>query len=47
VERDAIEERLIGPAIVTEPTATTYVDVGYEANADELGVLHILKTGAH
>jgi N-methylhydantoinase A len=42
VDRTAIgESGLAGPAIVLEPTATTYLDAGFEARPGRGGVLHV------
>ena len=47
VERDALQvgTRKQGPAIVVEPTATTYVDVDYTYHVDEHDLLHLERTG--
>jgi N-methylhydantoinase A len=39
--RDAVTERIAGPAILLEPTATTYLDAGFEASAGAEGELSI------
>jgi N-methylhydantoinase A len=46
VERSTLGARdeLRGPAIVLEPTATTYLDAGFAARAHESGVLRIDRT---
>ena len=48
VERSALthEQSISGPAIVVEPTATTFLDVGFDARLDPIGTLLIHDTVA-
>ena len=46
VDRDrlAVDELLVGPAIITEATATTYLDAGYRARVHPSGALFVEVT---
>ncbi len=46
VERDSLnsEERYVGPAVILEPTATTYVDANFEYYVDTHDLLHLVRT---
>ncbi len=47
LDRSTITAPVDGPAIVIEPTATTYVDVGYEMTPGDFGALRLHKKGAN
>jgi N-methylhydantoinase A len=45
VSRDELAEELSGPAIVDEPTATTFVPPGWTLRVDALGTLLLTNVG--
>jgi N-methylhydantoinase A len=45
IARNAIDGPLAGPAIVTESTATFYLDAGWTARPGEKGELNVLREG--